>query len=344
MAKPFSPALVGSGLIIAALLAGSAYYTYQTQTMRFKNPAPVVINTSTPALVTTTPAIACAEIDHDLNLTGKNQNFDVTKLAPVEVNVSPKIISNQLSLLVFKEYTAGGRVNEGDKKNERYFGVQSPWFAMNFLKPEANNLGIVTTFNVPGALSDEIGSGNIVVIDGDWYIFSITEFGLGSGVANQSFTRLNTKSPGPSGTVETIKIPNEYAPVIKTVCPPGAMECPSSDTNLNTITNLVGSDDKTLIFEMTNNTSTYIGFDAASDKWSKVPLSTRFVPLTKTVEATIKEKGCLSLKWPTGTMVFTPHFLYQKHKYNSADDPTYLDIYWQPGAQEPLYNWDRLIK
>ncbi len=344
MEKPFSPALVGSGLVIAALLAGSAYYTYRTQMLRVAKPITVVTDVATPKVVTTTPRISCAEINHDLTLTGKSQEFNITELAPVEINVSPKIISNQTSLLVFKEYTSGGRITEGEKKNERYFGGQSPWHAINFLKPEANNLGIVPIFNVPSTLSDEIGGQDIAVINQDWYVFGTSEIVLGSGISDQSLVRLNTKSSGPSGIVETIKIPSEYAPDTEVTCPPGAMECPVSDTNSNTITALLGSSDKTLIFKMENNTSTYIGFNTDSKKWSKVPLSTKFEPLPKTVDATIKEKGCLSLKWPTGTMVFTPHFLYQKHKYNFAEDPTYMDVYWQPGEQEPLYNWGSLTR
>lgn len=344
MAKPFSPGLVFSGLLISALLAGSAYYTYRTQTMRIANPVPVVTAPSLPTVVTTTPTVVCAEINHNLTLTGKKQTFEITELAPVETNVDPKIISNQQSLLVLKSYTAGGRTTEGEEKNKRYFGGQSPWFAMNFLKPEGNNLGIVPTFNVPGSLSDEIGSSNIATINGDWYILGVSEFGLGSGISDQSFVRLNTKAPGPSGTVETIKIPAEYAPDIKTSCPPRAMECPSSDTNPNTIKAMIGSTNETLVFETASNTSTYIGFDTTSKKWSELPLSTKFEPLVKTVAATIKETGCLSLNWPTGTMVFTPHFLYQKHKYNSADDPTNLDIYWQPGEQKLLRNWNHLVR
>lgn len=342
MAKPFSTGLVFSGLLISALLAVSAYYTYRTQTAQTEKPGKIAVNTSTPVIVTTTPQISCAEIDHTLNLTGKNQNFEITKLAPIELNVSPKITSNKLSLLVLKEYTAGGRTSEGEKKTEQYFGGQSPWYAINFLKPEANNLGIVPTFNVPGSLSDEINIGDIVVVNGDWYVFGVSEFGLGSGVSDQSFVRLSNKKSGPSGIAETIKIPTEYAPNIETSCPPRAMECPSSDTNSNTITALIGSANEVLLFEMANNTSTHVGFDTASGKWTKVPLSNKFDPVLKTVDATIKEKGCLSLNWPTGTMVFTPHFLYEKHKYNSTDDPTYLDIYWQPGQQEFRHSWDRL--
>lgn len=342
MARPFSPILIGSGLAISALLATSAYFTYRTQTIRLAKPTTVIVNTSTPAIVTTTPTVACAEIDHNLNLTGKNQTFNITDLAPVEVNVSPKIISNQTSLLVFKEYTVGGRITEGEKKNERYFGGQSPWFAMNFLKPEGNNLGIVPTFNVPGTLSDEIGGENIVVLNGDWYMFGASEIGLGVGISDQSFVRMKALASGPTGIVETIPIPKEYAPDVKTNCFPQAMECAGSDTNQNTITALIGSSDEILVFKMENNTSTYIGFNTDSKKWNKVSLSTKFEPLLETVDATIKEKGCLSLKWPTGTMIFTRHFLYQKNKYNFADDPAYMDVYWQPGEQETLYNWDRL--
>lgn len=344
MAKPFSSALVGSGLAIAALLAVSAYYTYRTQTLRITKPITVVTDVATPKVVTTTPQISCAEINHDLNLTGKNQNFNVTELAPIEVNVSPKIISNKTSLLVFKEYTVGGRITDGEKKNERRFGTQSPWMAMNFLTPRANNLGIVPTFNIPGALSDEIGGQDIAIVNQDWYVFGTSGIGLGSGIYDQSLVRLDTKSSGPSGVVETIKIPSEYAPDVEVTCPPGAMECPGSDTNSNTITALLGSSDKTLIFKMENNTSTYIGFSTDSKKWSKVELSTKLEPLAGTVDKTIKEKGCLSLAWPTGTMIFTPHFLYEKHKYNFADEPTYLDIYWQPGEQKTLYSWDNLTR
>lgn len=328
MAKPFSPGLVLSGLLIATLLAMSAYYTYRTQTIRLTNPVPVTITTSTPATVTTTPQISCAIIDKTLQTTGKTKTFDILKLAPVDTDVYATIVPSDTGLMWFKHFNGGGPLYQDEKeKNEQYFAGQGPWYSTTIARFKGGNSSVVPTFNLPIEAIDY--SSSIISVESGWYGLHAPPMGLGDGIYEQRFVKIVDND------ITTIQVPKEYQPDIEQDCDPKWPECPASNVNNDAVVEIIGRTNDTLIFKTERNTSTLVSYNLNSDKWQKIPTGTGFTPRRTSIVEAIKTHGCLAMEWPIGTMVFTPHFL------GEPITQLNIDIYWSDPNQ-PMYRWDRL--
>ncbi len=298
MAKPFSPALVGSGLMIAALLAGSAYYTYRTQTIRLTKATPVAINTSTPKEAAPEPTVTCIQLDASFKPSETSQNFPTKKLVPVQVRVASFIYPEQNQVLV---------LNPGQPT---LMTIKSEADRYNVIKPVVT----VTTTLVDDAQAVRVGP--------DLFLFSTEEWGLGSGLVANSLYKVadNTLSP--------VLIPAKYRPIEEIACPdnPDILECAGGDGNPISATALVGATESAIVFKTGYNTSTYATYNVTSSHWVDLkandPLLKDLRPSRKSLAEALKDHQCLSQETNFGTL------LYRKNSLTEAKDD------WSNGTNE----------
>lgn len=310
MAKPFSPALVGSGLIIAALLAGSAYYTYRTQTLRLKNPAPVVINTSTPKEIAPEPTMTCKELDTSFALSEVEQNFVIRDLEPVQVRFSPFIYPAQNQALI---------LNPGQPS---LITIKSSADHSNSIVPVV--LATSTT------LVDDVRA---VMVGQTWFFFSTEEWGLGSGLYRSALYKIADR------TLDDVNIPAKYSPKEEEMtCPenPKVLECPGGDANPISATELVGATDAVLVFKTGYNTSTYASFNVTSSRWQDLKaddvILKNLKPSRKSLAKLFTENTCVSQETAFGTLVYSKNNFTKAAEdwYNGLSGYSSVSIYWKP--------------
>jgi len=298
MAKPFSPALVGSGLVIAALLAGSAYYTYRTQTIRLTKVTPVIINTSTPKEVVPEQIVTCTPLDASFKPGETSQNFPTKKLVPVQVRVASFIYPEQNQVLVLNP----GQPTLMTIKSE------ANWY--NVIKPVTT----VTTTLVDDAQAVRVGP--------DLFLFSIEEWGFGSGLVANSLYKVTDH------TLRAVPIPAKYSPTEEFSCSddPDILECPGGDGNPISATALVGATEAAIVFKTGYNTSTYAAFNVTSSRWVDLkandPTLKDLRPSRKSLAEALKNHQCLSQETEFGTL------LYRKNSLTEAKDD------WSNGLNE----------
>lgn len=308
MAKPFSPALVGSGLIIAALLAGSAYYTYRTQILRLKNPAPVVINTSTPKETAPEPTVTCKELDTSFALSENEQNFVIKDLEPVQVRLAPFIYPAPNQALV---------LNPGQPS---LITVKSTTDKSNSIVPVVL---ATSTYLVDDAQMAMVGQ--------TWFLFSTEEWGLGSGLYRTTLNKIADR------TLSNVTIPAKYSPKEGLSCPddPEVLECPGGDENPISATELIGSTDAFLVFKTGYNTSTYVSFNVTSSRWQDLKaddvILKNLKPARKSLAKLFLENTCVSQETAFGTLVYRRNNLSNPTNddwYNGLSGYSSVSIYW----------------
>jgi hypothetical protein len=129
------------------------------------------------------------------------------------------------------------------------------------------------------------------------------------------------------------------------------MECGSINHNPYTLNKIIGNNGSTLIFSLTEATSTYVGLDVNTYTWKKLSLSeispyieistlkNRY-PQDSTMKKTLNKNGCAYYTFSKGDIIFTPHLLTTFDVSTSSLNET-LDIFFYD-SQEKFRSWNVL--
>lgn len=276
--------------------------------------------------------ITCPEINQHLEIVDTTTSFNTAYLAPLETTISTNVLFNEIGILLFKHFNAGGKLYSVEENTEtKRFGGHGPYFVAEILHPTEQNTSLVPTFYLPEEVNEQLLGSDVqstaVSLKNSWYFLSITgcDFGCNGAeyLANQKLIRV-TFSEENKETVQFFSLP----------------------ANLPLLDKMIGYKDSMILFSARDNKTQFAGFNSETNTWkqlteadlTKAVINTQSV--SEKVNHLIEQNRCFSYKTPgAGTLLFTPHTV-SSNSFNAQDNNNLLDVYFD-GTEKQLEVWKK---
>ncbi len=306
--------------LLVIIFAVFLYYIPSQKIAQSKSPIQIV--TTNDQVLDEKKDIFCPAVDARFDIINSSVGFNIENLIPVETNVSKNLILNTKGIFAVKKFNSGGDIYQYEKENKEKMNGVGPAGGVGvseIIEPKDDNLGIFPITTITGKINDLLWKTDEYTT-GVGYNESYFLLSLGF----QSSGLFEIKPELAMKDIQEIDIPKEYSPNETAFC--DSFVCESRNTNSSTLYQILGLQDRTIIFSFEQNTSTYAGYNLEDKTWKRIPVFHMESGASK-IEKIIDQYGCFSYKTSVGDLIFTPHLLISKSAPHDWVNRT-LDIFY----------------